>query len=73
MSAKLVVATIFDMNMVPDSLRGCCVMILADTTDPLTLATLGVDVTLKVVLAKKIFMPGKMELAMNDGVEVTVN
>ena len=73
MSAKLVVATMFDMNMVPDSLRGCCEMMFAVMTDPLTLATFGVDVTLKVVLAKKMFIPEKMELEMSVGVEVMVN
>jgi hypothetical protein len=63
----------FDINIVPDSLRGCCEMILAVITDPLTLATLGVDVTLKPVDTKYTFIPGKMELGMNAGDEVTVN
>jgi hypothetical protein len=73
MSAKLVVATIFDMNMVPDSLRGCCEMIFAVTTEPLMLATFGVDVTLKVVLAKKMFIPEKMELETSVGDVAMVN
>ena len=71
--ATLVVATIFDINMVPLSLRGCCEMMFAVMTDPLTLATLGVDVTLNPVETKYTFIPGKMELGMNAGDEVTVN
>jgi hypothetical protein len=48
-------------------------MIFAVMTDPLTLATFGVDVTLKPVDTKYTFIPGKIELAMNAGDEVTVN